>query len=321
MTHARTSSKPMMITDGVITVPNICGGSDAAQQAASQVSTDPASGFPDARPGEQHHSSQQPRNEAGQFTQAEIDARLEAARTEERDKLYQRMEKEKTGRQEAESRFESLQGEVNSIKEMLAQQQEFFQQTLAPVLQQQAPAEPPQATFEQGVPNDGPQVDAIAAKFEEEMRAMQTNLSKIEQERDAERALREREQELAALESYRQQVIADNQNEVAPELMGFIKGYTQEEIDASLEAAKTASGQIMSAFQEAQQAQMQQGVANRSAMPTVSPGAPSGVISPLDNVGTTRELSAAEIKAMPMSEFAKIRGQLIRPNRGQGMYG
>ncbi len=144
----------------------------------------------------------------------------------------------------------------------------------------------------------------------------------MEAEREAERARFAKEQEFTQLSSYTRDLVntAVNNNDVAPELAGFISGNTVEEVNASLEKAKAASAQIVQSAMAAMQQQVPAPAAPRGVAPTGY--APNG---PLENAESTRTLSAQDIANMSMSEYAQYRSQFLgtgaTQSRSRGLFG
>jgi hypothetical protein len=145
--------------------------------------------------------------------------------------------------------------------------------------------------------------DLIAQK-EAEWRAEQADLrAQIEQER----ALRERESQFAELMEARQQVLAQYQDKVAPELIDLIGGDTVEEMVQSAEDMATRTQRILEQTQQAMQQTRQQ-------IPTARVTVP--VSSGPDDEGAVRQYTPDDIRNMSMSDYAKHRQRLL--GRGAG---
>lgn len=220
------------------------------------------------------------------FTQADIQAAVEKARQQEKDKLYgkvssletqveevnrreqERLAQEAQARQEAEEKARRAEEENLSAKELLARKEQEWQQQLSST----------QQTLEQ-------------------------RLADLQAEREAERALLEKEKQFSALQSYRAQRLAEESETVAPQFHEFIQGNTQQDIDQAIELAKARSAEIAAQVQAAMQAsrQQQRGVG-------VSGYAPVG---PMEVEGGQRQYSPADIANMDMAEYAKNRPALI----------
>lgn len=202
------------------------------------------------------------------FTQEDI----EAARKQEKDKLYKRMEtmQETVARLEAEAKARA-DAEAAQIKEA------------EDALKAQAESEMSAK-------------DLLAAKESE----WQNRFQQMEERLEQEQVLRQRESEFAQLLDFRQQVQAAYSDRVAPELLDLITGNTTEEITASAEDMAARSERILAQTAEAMQTARQQ-------MPTVRATAPASG----ENSGSQRSFSPDEIRGMSMADYAKHRKSLL----------
>lgn len=244
-------------------------------------------------PIEQRSEQPQQSPESRAFSKEDI----EKARQQEKDKLY---------------------GKLSDLESKFAEAQKL--------LQEQAKAREAE-TAEQQKAREAAE-EAARKKAEDEMSAKellakkeaewQQRFSQYEQEREQERVLFAKEQEFNNLRSYAQTLVqtALANNEIAPELADFVGGNTKEEIDASLDIVKAKSDAIVQNIAQAQ-------VQARAAMKGVSATGYS-TTGPMDTNQTHQQYSVEDLKNMPMSEWAKIRGNLIpASSQGQnrGLYG
>ncbi|MBD0734053.1 hypothetical protein [Streptomyces sp. CBMA29] len=169
--------------------------------------------------------------------------------------------------------------------------------------------------------------DAAKAKREADMSAKslleqrtqewEERFATMERERATERETLAKEAEYNRLRAYAQERVSAERDSIAPELHDLINGNTQEEIDASVELMKSKTQAILDSVQQAQ-------TAARSQMRGVSA---TGFTSqgPLDSDGGYRNLSAEDIKNMPMAEYQKYRSQLLgaasEQHRQRGIFG
>lgn len=233
------------------------------------------------------------------FTKADIEAAVEKARSQEKDKLYgrltgleaqvtevnqreqERIAAEQTAREAAEASARKAAEETMSARELFAVKEKEFSDRLAQV----------QSETEQ-------------------------RLSQITQERENERALLEKEREFATLQAYTQKRLAEESDSIAPQLVDFINGRSTEEIESSISVAKAKSAEIaeqVRAGLQAAQAQ-QRGT-------SVTGFAPVG---PMEIGNGQRQYSAADIQNMDMAEYAKFRQQAGVGNgsgQNRGMFG
>lgn len=225
---------------------------------------------------------------------------LEKARREEKDKVYGRLDEEAKQRKALEEQVQAL----------LAAQQD----------KEQAEAEARRQAEDEARRAAEAELDArsLLEKREQEwnqrLAETQTDWEKkfeqIAQDRAAERAVLEKERELASLAAYTQQRVAQEQDSIAPQLLDFIGGNSPEEIDASIERAKAKSAEIVAALQ---QQQVQQRASQRGVAPTGY--APVG---PMEVEGGQRNYSADDIRQMSVQEYAKFRQQAGIGGAGQG---
>jgi len=152
-----------------------------------------------------------------------------------------------------------------------------------------------------------------------DMRAeMQKKLDEIEESRETERAVFARERSFTELRDYAQVKVSEAlaSNAIAPELAGYITGNNTAEIDASLEKAKVTTESLLASIASATAAQ--QIPAPRGVSPTGY--APVGV---MDADPSHKTYSAADIQNMSMEEYASKRGSFLgaaAKTRDRGMF-
>jgi hypothetical protein len=140
-------------------------------------------------------------------------------------------------------------------------------------------------------------------------------LERERQERERAFALLEREKQFTELQSYRQQLLETERENIIPELVDLIAGGTREELTQSVESLKERSAKILESAQAAMQNTRREMTGTKATLP------PAG---PLDINSEQRNFTAEEISAMPMNEYAKYRQRLLSDKaqgRGQGLFG
>ena len=203
---------------------------------------------------------------------------LERARRQEKDKVYRRIE--------------TLQETVKRLED-----QENQRAADERARQEQAQADANRQAEEEMSAKD------LIAKREAEWRQ---ESNELRQQIDAERALRERETQFAGLMEYRQTLLADYSDRIAPELLDLVRGDTPEELQQSAEDMAARTDRILAQSAEAMQNARQQ-------MPTARVTAPASA----DDTGAQRTFTSDEIRQMSLSEYAKHRQRLL----GQGASG
>lgn len=212
---------------------------------------------------------------------------LEKVRKQEKDKMYKRLEtmQEQVARLEKErlEREESIQAEQRKKQEE-AERKKREEMSTKDLLEQKE-------------------------------REWQAKVQEIEAQMEAERALRQREAEFNSLMEYRQQVLQQYSDRVAPELLDLIQGDSPEQIAQAAEDMAARTERILAQTQEAMQTVRQQTPTARITDPA------SG-----DNSGSnTRVMSPDEIRSMSMADYAKHRQRLLGDGasgpKSRGLFG
>jgi hypothetical protein len=146
-------------------------------------------------------------------------------------------------------------------------------------------------------------------------REWKEQLERERQERELAFSLLEKERALSDLQQYRNARLAQEADNIIPELSDLVMGNTREEVDASLADLVTRSNSIL------ENARAQRDTARREMQGTKSTLPPTG---PLEtNSESTRQLTAQEIAQMDMGEYAKYRNRILSDQargRTQGMF-
>lgn len=223
---------------------------------------------------------------------------IEKARREERDKLYGRISK-------SDERFKTLEEEVSALRESAAQRALAEQQ----LREREADVERQR------------QQEEMSAKqlIEQRENEWQDKFSRFQREQEISRAAYERDKQHLALANFierraREEIAGDH---IADELIDFISGNTEEEVEASILALREKTQRILNGIREGQ-AQL------RAGMPGVSPSGQPPRGGPMDNLQDPgqRQLTPEDIRNIPMSEWHKYRGSLglTGNDSNQGLY-
>lgn len=218
------------------------------------------------------------------FTAEEV----EKIRKEEKDKLY--------------SRIESMDEELKRMRE-----EREAREKAAKDAEKQAAAEAKKKAEEEMSAKE------LLAQKEQEWQAQ---FEQLRQERERDAAILERERQFSALAEYRAQRVSEEAENIMPELIDFVGGNTQEEIEASIERLKAKTDQIIGNVQQAQQQYRQQ-------LPGTKVTAPP--VGPVEQQVGYETLSADDIRSMDMETYKKRREQLLgaaaRGRANKGLFG
>lgn len=206
---------------------------------------------------------------------------VEAARREEKEKLYGRL-------QTTEERMKEIESELLAERERREAEEAARQAEIA------AQAEAARKAEEEKM-----SVHELLERREQEW---QQRFQSLESKYEQDRAIFEKERRLHQLDEYKAQRIAQEAEYVMPELRDLIHGDTEEQIDASIEEMKARTAAIMSQVQQNLGEQRQQ---MRGAAPTAPP------VGPLEQASTLQTLTPEDIASMDMETYKKYRGSLL----------
>lgn len=244
-------------------------------------------------------------NQPEVFTMDQVLERVEAARKEEKDKLYETQE-------QLNNRLKVFEDERTRVESEAAAAQAAADE--AERLRQQS------------------ELTAIE-RLEATQTEWQQRFDQQQQEIAAQAAVFQKEREFAQIAAYRNQRVAELGDAIDPRFLDFVGGNNPEEIEASLYIAAQKTAEI---GQEVQAALAERGILQqdpaqqqqqqvRPAVPVTSgPGyTPEQYMQGVQ--GQERQLTAAEIAAMPMSDYMANREQLLsaasRQVSERGLYG
>lgn len=289
-------TEPRLITKGKFSYwkmpngriyPHVSGAQLDPADLAQQQQDPPAQPVQDTLtiPVEPVQEQQPAQQEQRLFTAADI----EKARREEKDKVYGRL-----------SQFES---QIQTLQEEREERERRAQEAVA------AAEEEARKKAEEEMSAK----ELLRQKEEEWNQRFQT----IEQQREADRALFEKEREFQAVLEYRARALAENANDIMPELADIVSGNTVEEIDASIDFVKQKTAAILGQVVAQQQQQLrpvQRGV-----------GITAPPVGPMEQEGSTQQVTPQDVKNMSMAEYAQHRDRLLGATRSkvrdQGLYG
>jgi len=137
----------------------------------------------------------------------------------------------------------------------------------------------------------------------------QSQIAKLEQRYDADRAVFAREREFNELQEYRRQRIEQEAELILPELRDLVSGDNPAAVDASIEVMKARTEQIFANMAAVQQSYIP---APRGAAPTSPP------VGPMEQMPSYESLTPEDIKGMDMETYKKYRGQLLQATSPRG---
>lgn len=225
------------------------------------------------------------------FTEDEV----AAIRRQEKDKLYEKLEKESSRVKALEEQLGVISQEREAARkeaeERAHQEQELLRQREEQELSAKELLSRRESEFNQ--------------KLTQVEQEFMSRLDQVEQQRLAQEALLEKERQIQTVESYRQRRLAEEQESIIPELRDLVSGNTAEEIDMSIATLRDRSSAIMQSIQQATQQSRLRGA------PVTAP--PTG---PMENQSEYQTLTAEDIRNMPMDQYMKMRERLLGATRG-----
>jgi DNA repair exonuclease SbcCD ATPase subunit len=230
------------------------------------------------------------------FTAEEV----ESIRKQEKDKLYKELNKQ-------DEKVKTLQDQIDIFNKEREEQQR-----LAAELRQHEEAERKAREMEEMSAKELllKTEDEFNQKLNSAQQEWEQKFAILESEKAAQAALLEQERRFQELESYKARRIQEEQESIMPELVEFITGNSEQDIEASISAVAARTSAILSYIQQAIPQNRVRGVP-----PTGYP--PTG---PVENMTEQQTYTAADIASMSNEEYAKVRDRLLasaRPNRGR----
>jgi len=243
-----------------------------------------------------HEEVTNPQPKGKIFTEDEV----EKIRQQEKDKLYKRIEEADTRVKSMEEQMAELAAEREAARKEADEKARMEQELLRQREEQELSAKELLLKRE----------EEFNAKLESIDQDYRRRFEEIEAQRTQQEALLEKERRLQELNSYTGRRMAEEQENIIPELIDLVSGNTEEEIENSIAVLRERSSAIIESIQQA--TQQQQG-----RLRGVSPTAPP--VGPMETQMEYQTLTAEDIRNMPMDQYAKMRERLMnaRPNRGR----
>lgn len=230
---------------------------------------------------------------------------VEAIRKQEKDKLYQTIEKEKERVTLLSSQLDQFNQERVEAARLAAEAVQREEDTRKAREQDELSAKELIAVKES---EWNQKLSAAEIGWNQKLEAIQA-------ERDQAAALLLAEQNFQLMQSYKNHRLAESGDAIVPEFIQLLEetngfGNTEEEIDRAISTLIAKSSSMIENIQQSAPAPRLRGVSPTGATPT----------GPLDNTMEQQVLTANDIKNMSIAEYAKVRDRLMaqaHPRRGR----
>ena len=152
----------------------------------------------------------------------------------------------------------------------------------------------------------------VRALLEKKEREWTAQLEEIRQEGARKDALLERERQYAELTAYRNRRLAEEQDNIMPELVDLISGNNADEIENSITGLRERSSKILESAQQAMQNARRDMKGTSTTLPPT-----------MENNSGQQQFTADQIAAMSVTEYAKYRDRLFpgANNQNKGLFG
>jgi hypothetical protein len=152
----------------------------------------------------------------------------------------------------------------------------------------------------------------VRALLEKKEQEWTSQLEEIRQEGARKDALLERERQYAELTAYRNRRLAEEQDNIMPELVDLISGNNADEIENSITGLRERSSKILESAQQAMQSARRDMKGTSTTLPPT-----------MENNSGQQQFTADQIAAMSVTEYAKYRDRLFpgANNQNKGLFG
>jgi hypothetical protein len=152
----------------------------------------------------------------------------------------------------------------------------------------------------------------VRTLLEQKEQEWKKELEEIRQESARKDALLERERQYAELTAYRNRRLAEEQENIMPELVDLISGNSADEIEQSITGLRERSSKILESAQQAMQSARRDMKGTSTTLPPT-----------MENNSGQQQFTADQIAAMSVTEYAKYRDRLFpgASNQNKGIFG
>ena len=209
-----------------------------------------------------------------------------AIRKQEKDKLY--------------SKMESMESKLSSFQEAADEQKRLAEELAAKEAEERRQREEAEMSAKELLLKKEDEWNQRINTAEQEWAE---KFAQLQEKAQAQEALLERERRFQELESYKSRLIAENQDEIMPELLEFVRGESEQELEAAISTVKAQTSAIMESIQQSlPQQQRPKGIPTTGSTPN----------GPLENATEQQSFSADDIAKMSMEQYAQYRDSLIQ---------
>ncbi len=229
------------------------------------------------------------------FTEEDV----ERIRTQEKDKLYKRLE-------DSDGRVRTLEDQLN----VLNHESEENRSEAARLAKAESDAIRKREEEELSAKE---LIVKRETEFDEKLKSVETEwegrLAKIEEERASQDAMLEKERRYRELEVYQQRRMTEEEEYIIPELRDLVAGTTEDEIETSIAVLRDRSSAILESIQQ-------------TAQPSSLRGSPitAPPVGPMETQTEQQTLSAEDIRDMPMEQYMQMRDRLLKARPSQGRF-
>ena len=212
---------------------------------------------------------------------------IEKARQQEKDKLYERLNKqEEVLKKLQEEQQARLNAEAEARKAAEAAAEEERKKNL---------------TYEQ--------------KLEEMQAEWANRFTTLNNQLEQNAALMEAEARFQELQKFRARRLEEEKDDIMPNLHGWVQGNTEQEIEDAITRAKETTSSILNDVVQAQQ--NQQWAAQQARQQARGTGVTAPPVGPMENNSGQQSYTADDIRGMTIGDYAKNRERLLEAARNQ----
>ena len=224
---------------------------------------------------------------------------VERIRTQEKDKMYKRLE-------DSDGRVKALEEQLST----LSTESEETKTEAARLAKAESDAIRKREDEELSAKE---LITKRETEFDEKLKVVETEwegrLAKIEEERATQDAMLEKERRFRELEVYLQRRMTEEGEYIIPELRDLISGTTEEEIENSIAVLKERSSAILESIQQSTHTSGLRG------SPVTAPP-----VGPMETQMDQQTLTAEDIRDMPMEQYMQMRDRLLKARPSQGRF-